>query len=204
MKFLFQRVLLMVFLLFLLPGCGGNDNNGNLTVTPSQSSIGSGNANVSFTVQYSNSQVSDYQGTDVTINTTVDGASIDSHTEKFSSNGILIFSYGPISAGSTVVLKAQVGDIVRSGFLTVTASTLSASPGTLNLTGTAAGTSLTSTISGGVATYSPVSTTSSNISATVSGTVLTVTKLNTNTGTASVVVGDSSSPQQTTTITVTY
>jgi len=204
MKFLFQRVLFMVFLLFLLPGCGGNDNNGNLTVTPSQSSIGSGNANVSFTVQYSNSQVSDYQGTDVAINATVDGTSIDSHTEKFSSNGILIFSYGPIAAGSTVVLKAQVGDIVRSGFLTVTASTLSATPATLSLTGAAVNSTVSSTISGGVATYSVVSTSSSNIDATVSGTILTVTKLNSSTGTASVIVGDSSSPRQTTTLTVTY
>lgn len=208
MKFLHLQLLFISFVFVLISGCGSGsgDYNGDLNVTPSTLDNGNSTSNVTFTVTYTNSRVTDFQGTPVIINTTVDGLSLDNHTDYFSSSGVLAFTYNNIPANSSIRLQAQMGSIVRSASVVIAASNLSLAQTILNFPlASNIGTLRTTQINGGTPTYSASSSTA-DITASVLGSTLTVSIANqNNTGiakTATVTVSDSSG--KTATVTINY
>jgi hypothetical protein len=179
MKILRLLTVLNIIAIFSLSGCGngGGDVHGDLTVTATSSAVTNGTASVSFTITYTRPEGGPYDGLDVEITTTLDGNTIDSGTEVFSSSGSLILTYSGVPAGSIIRLQAKVGDIVRSASLTVASSTLTITPATdWNFTtGAAAGTSKAGTISGGTAPFTVSSSTTDLTPSISAGNILTVT-----------------------------
>jgi len=181
--------------------------HGDLTVSAASSSVVAGAANVSFTITYTRPEGGPYDGVDLAIRTTLDGAPYSSGTEYLSSSGTVTLTYPGINAGSNIRLQARYGDIVSSASITVASATLIVTPLTdwVFTTTDVIGSSKSGTISGGTPPYSYVSSsTQAEVSGSVSGTVLTVTLNVVATGlrTATVTVRDSSG--QTALVSVTY
>jgi hypothetical protein len=207
MNFLRLSAVLMIITLFLLPGCGSKDMHGDLTVSAASSAVVAGAADVSFTIKYTRPEGGPYDGVDLAIRTTLDGAPYSSGTEYLSSSGTVTLTYPGINAGSNIRLQARYGDIVSSASITVASATLIVTPLTdwIFTAGQAPGSIKSGTISGGTPPYAYVSSSSPNISGSVSGTVLTVTLLNvvaTGGNSATLTVRDSSG--QTALVSVTY
>ena len=208
MNFLRLSAVLMIITLFLLPGCGSKDMHGDLTVSAASSAVVAGAADVSFTIKYTRPEGGPYDGVDLAIRTTLDGAPYSSGTEYLSSSGTVTLTYPGINAGSNIRLQARYGDIVSSASITVASATLIVTPLTdwVFTAGQPVGSIKSGTISGGTPPYSFVSISSSSpaISGSVSGTVLTVTLNVVATGgnSATLTVRDSSG--QTALVSVTY
>jgi hypothetical protein len=175
MNFLRQSALLMIITLLLLPGCGSKDVHGDLTVSGSSSAVVAGAANVSFTMTYSRPEGGPYDGVNLAVTTTLDGATYINSTETLSSSGSKILTYNGIPSGSTIRLQAQYGDLISSASVTVANATLTVTPSTnfIFIAAEAIGATRLGTINGGTAPFTATSTTT-DISASVSGTVLTV------------------------------
>ena len=219
---LVKRMILAVFLCsaLLFAGCGGgggNNVNGGLTVASSQTDSDT-YSKVAFTVTYTNPTKSDVLGTPITITATSSNMGSETFTSKTNNSGVFTLTYllpRDLNSDQWFTLKATTGDLVASDTAIVkkqttsTPPTLTANPASVTIPSTATvGQSSIVAISGGNGPYvvlgvSP--TPNADISASISGGTLTIAKTSTATGgSASILIGDSSTVQGTVLVTVTY
>ena len=198
-RFVLKFLACIMVLSFL--GCGSKDVNGSLTVVASSPVTSTSTSKVSFTVSYSNPQKADVIGTEIFVIATLNGATIatDSFTYSTNNSGVQTFTYtvDRAAAEQTLSLRAQTGSLVASDSAVITGlGQLAASPSPVNLT--VINSHIIVTITGGLPPYTvalELPNSNITISPTVtSGTFTVQTSAITGTGTASIIVSDSVSP----------
>ena len=229
-----MRIFRLLFLgimccgIFLSGGCGsdGKDVTGTLTVSNPSISNTTTVSQVSFTITYTNPYATTVGGVEVNVITsspTIPGAAT-SAVYTLNNNGTnsssLILTYAiprDPAIDQTFRLTATSGGLLSSATATIpfqgatppVVTPMSALPSSLTFTATAPVSSTqSSVISGGTGAYSVLNINPSpnpNISASISGTTLTVTKTSLVTGgVATILIVDTATPPNSTTVTVNY
>jgi hypothetical protein len=220
MKYSRFIMLLVVVVLLAMAGCGedtgnGLNLNGSLTISSESADKGS-YMEVTFTTTYTNPQKSDLLGFPIHFTT-----SAGTFTMNTNNSGAIKLTF-PVPKTTTqqfFSFAASSGDLIASTSVTIPAATVtpltfSTNPLPFSNTSTASGRNgkgqqIIVTITNGIAPYtamvspSPNPDISANITPTT-GNIVTVTKASSASGSASVVVTDSSTPQMIGTLTVNY
>lgn len=213
-------MLLVVVVLLAMSGCGedsggGLNLNGSLTIATQSADKGT-YMEVTFTTTYTNPQKSDLLGFPIHFTT-----SAGTYTMNTNNSGTIIqtFLIAKSSTQRFFNFAASSGDLVASTNVSIPAATvtpLAISPNPLTITTFAnastalgrnyKGQSFIAQITNGIAPYAAVVSPSPNpdISASITGNILTVTKTSSASGSATVVVTDSSNPQMIGTLTVNF
>ncbi len=188
-------------------GCGGKNVNGSLTVDSTLDSAET-TALVTFSVQYTNPQVTDLINTKVDYQLFVDGTSYGSGTQYTNNSGAFSigFAFDRSAADQVIKFVARTGDLESIESVIIPGlGKLAVSEGVVDLTST---TSASVTISGGLPPYNTTVPSVSGITAQISGgdtllffkNSITVTTH----GTTTVTVTDSSTPAQSLIVSIIY
>ncbi|MBC7946803.1 MAG: hypothetical protein H7Y42_02905 [Chitinophagaceae bacterium] len=179
-------VLLSIAIIMMLQACGGgsSDTAGSLTIsTPTSLDNKDGTFSVTATVTYTPPAGKSAQGVEVTTNATDDfgNSQSDTHTYSSGSNAV-IYTYRVFQSVGTSTSLSIVSNIggMRSGVSVVIPAITPLSAVGIQFTSLeGAGITKTSAITGGIAPYTLVSVSSSDLNATVAGSTLSVTNLTT-------------------------
>lgn len=229
-----MRIFRLLFLgimccgIFLSGGCGsdGKDVTGTLTVSNPSITNTTTVSQVSFTITYTNPFATSVGGVEVSITTsspTIPGSATSvvytlNNNGTNSSSFVLTFAIPrDTTIDQTFRLTATTGSLLSSATATIPAqgttppvvTPMSALPSSLTFAATApVDSTQTAIISGGTGAYSVLNINPSpnpNIDATISGTTLTVKKLTSVTGgIATILIVDTATPPNSTTVTVNY
>lgn len=213
--------------IFLSSGCGnGKDVVGTLTVSTPAITNSTTFSQASFTISYTNPFSASVGGVEVGVTTsspTIPGAATNT-TYTLNDNGTnsssIVLTYllpRDIAIDQTFALTATTGGLSSKataiipvqGAIPPVITPMSALPSTLTFVATApANSTQTAIISGGTGSYSVLNINPSpnpNIKAAIAGNTLTVTKTSIVTGgLATILIIDSASPPNSTTVTVNY
>jgi hypothetical protein len=180
----YLTVFLSLTIIMMLQACGGgssaSDTAGALTITaPSSTDNKDGSFTVSATVTYAPPAGKTAQGVVATTTSTdsFGNVSSDNHTFTSGSNSVTYSFrvFQSVGVSSTISIVSNIGDMKAAVFAVIPPITPISAPVVQFKSTDAAGTTVTSAITGGIAPYSIFSVSTTDLTVTLTGTTLNVT-----------------------------